>query len=68
MCCVFADVVNDLQGKCVEEEVVDGDSVGGNITYLLPDISFLYTYNTHTHTHTHTHIHTFFPSLSLKFP
>lgn len=52
MCCVFVDVVNDLQGKCVEEEVMDGDSVGGNITYLLPDnISFLYTYNTHTHTH-----------------
>lgn len=44
-------VVNDLQvNECVEEEVVDGDSVGGNTTYLLPDnISFLYTYNTHTH-------------------
>ena len=56
------DVVNDLQGKCVEEEVMDGDSVGGNITYLLPDnISFLYTYNTHTHTQF------FFPSL-IKLP
>ena len=58
--------MNDLQGKYVEEEVVGRDSVGDNITYLLPDnISFLYTYNTHTHTHTHTH--TFFSSLSLKF-
>ena len=55
--------MNDLQGKYVEEEVVGRDSVGDNITYLLPDnISFLYTY-----THTHTHTHTFFSSLSLNF-
>lgn len=47
--------------ECVEEEVVDGDSVGGNTTYLLPDnTSFLYTYNTHTHI--------LFLLLSLKFP
>lgn len=41
--------MNILQGKHIEEEVVGGDSVGGNIAYLLQDISFLY-HKQYTHT------------------
>lgn len=42
--------MNILQGKHIEEEVVGGDSVGGNIAYLLQDnISFLY-HMQYTHT------------------
>ena len=42
--------MNILQGKRIEEEVVGGDSVGGNIAYLLQDnISFLYHVQ-YTHT------------------